>query len=140
VRRAPGFASIVQATAAFARAEGEAAGIAGPMLLPARALGRASGALMARQRQAQEGGSWQVPVSVAQTASWLWELGRVAHGLAYPEIGPEAVETLLEMSDSAFGRLRAVRHAAQLSETPARGDRPDVPFGTHAPRGDVATR
>jgi hypothetical protein len=39
---------------------------------------------------------------------------------------------LLYEADSGFGRVRAVRHAALLSETPARWALPTVPLGTHA--------
>jgi hypothetical protein len=43
----------------------------------------------------------------------------------------EDVRDLLEQSDSGFGRLTAVRHAARLSATPARWTRPAMPLGTH---------
>jgi len=145
-----GFDSIVQAATGFEHAEGQAEGISGPKPLPVQALDHASGAIMAfgaimaRLRQAQEGGSWHVQVSLAQTGRWLWGLGRVADGLSCPDIGPEEVNALLETSDSAFGRLHALRHAAELSETPARWDRPAVALGTHPPRwtarGEDATR
>jgi hypothetical protein len=35
--------------------------------------------------------------------------------------------------DTPFGRLAFIRHAAELSETPAGWSRPPVPLGTHAP-------
>ena len=90
-------------------------------------------AMMARVRQAREGGSWLVRVSLAQTGRWLWELGRLADGLACSEPSTAEVEALLETSQSPFGEIRAVRHAAQLAETPARWERPTVPLGTHPP-------
>jgi hypothetical protein len=135
-----GFDSLVQTATGFNHAEGVAAGVDGPKELPAQALDHASGQLMAlgvvmaRVRQAREGGSWHVRVSLAQTGRWLWDLGRVEGGLAVTDPALEGVEDLLEESASAFGRLRAVRHAAWLSETPARWERPAVPLGTHAPR------
>jgi hypothetical protein len=39
---------------------------------------------------------------------------------------------------SGFGRLTAVRHAAVLSETPARWERPAVPVGSHPPAWPAA--
>jgi len=137
-----GFDSLVQTASGFNHAEGQAAGVAGPKELPAQALDHASGqlmafaALMARARQAREGGSWHVRVSLAQTGRWLWNLGRVDGGLAAPDPTLDDVADRLEESDSAFGRLRAVRHAAELSETPARFERPAAPLGSHAPRWD----
>jgi hypothetical protein len=55
----------------------------------------------------------------------------VADGLACPDPDFAAVRDRLEESDSGFGRLTTVRHAAKLSETPARWTRPSVPLGTH---------
>jgi hypothetical protein len=60
-----------------------------------------------------------VRVSLAQTGRWLWSLGRVDGGLAARDPTLDDVADRLEESDSAFGRLRAVRHAAELDETPA---------------------
>ena len=120
-----GFDSLVQTTTGFNHAEGVAAGVDGPKELPAQALDHGSGQLMAaaamlaRARQAREGGSWHVRVSLAQTGRWLFGLGRIDGGLRAPELGLDAVRDRIEESDSAFGRLRAVRHSAELSETPA---------------------
>ena len=50
-----------------------------------------------------------------------------------PDPGFDDVRDRLYEVDSGFGRLTAVRHAAMLSETPARWERPSVPVGTHAP-------
>ena len=87
-----GFNSLVQTATGFNHAEGQAAGIDGPKELPAQMLDHATGylmafgAMMARARQSREGGSWHVRVSLAQTGRWLWNLGRVADGLARPRI------------------------------------------------------
>ena len=134
-----GFDSLVQTVSGFNHAEGEAAGLDGPKELPAQALDHgagnllALGAMMARLRQAREGGSWLVRVSLAQTGRWIWSLGRVAHGLAAPEPTREQVQALIETQESPFGTMHAVRHAAELSETPARWTRPSVPLGSHQP-------
>ena len=82
-----GFDSLVQTATGFNHAEGQAAGVDGPKELPAQMLDHATGyfmafgAMMAKARQAREGGSWHVQVSLAQTGRWLWNLGRVADGL-----------------------------------------------------------
>jgi hypothetical protein len=134
-----GFDSLVQCATGFNHAESEAAGVDGPKELPMQILDHATGylmatgAMMARARQAREGGSWHVEVSLARTGLWLWEMGRLADGLAAPEIERSAIAPLLQRMPSGFGELEAVRHAAQLSATPASWSRPAMPLGSHAP-------
>src|SRR6202012_1446372 len=134
-----GFDSLVQTSTGFNHAEGKAAGIDGPKELPAQMLDHATGylmafgAMMAKARQAREGGSWHVRVSLAQTGRWLWNLGRVPDGLKTPDLKSEAVEPFREDLPSAFGPLHSVKHSAVLSKTPARWDRPAVRLGTNAP-------
>jgi hypothetical protein len=94
----------------------------------------AFGAMMAKARQAREGGSWHVRVSLVQTGRWLWDLGRLADGLEAGDIGSEASQPYLEDSSSGFGPLRAVGHAAILSKTPAFWSRPAMPLGSHPPQ------
>jgi crotonobetainyl-CoA:carnitine CoA-transferase CaiB-like acyl-CoA transferase len=93
----------------------------------------AFGALAALHRRATEGGSWHVRVSLARTGLWLRSLGRVAGGLAAHDPGAADIADLLEETESGFGRLTAIRHAAEMAETPAGWARPSVPLGTHAP-------
>ncbi|MFZ4287292.1 CoA transferase [Variovorax sp. HJSM1_2] len=131
-----GFDSLVQTATGFNQAEGLAAGQAGPKALPVQILDYASGFFMAAaaavalRRQQLEGGSWLVRLSLAQTAQWLRQLGRVEAGFATAET---AITPWLESLDSGFGRLQAVRHAAQLSRTPVGWLRPSVPPGSDAP-------
>ena len=135
-----GFDSLVQTVSGFNHAEGAAAGLDGPKELPCQALDHAAGylmafgAVMARLRQAREGGSWLVRVSLAQTGRWIWQQGRCEHGFTIPEPSPEEIRSFLETSASPFGEIQAIRHAAVLSETPARWERPTVPLGSHPPR------
>jgi len=137
-----GFDSLVQTATGFNHAEGQAAGVDGPKELPAQALDHGSGqlmafaAMMARARQAREGGSWHVRVSLAQTGRWIWDLGRVDGGLAAPDPTLDDVADRLEESESAFGLLRAVRHAAELAETPAAFVLPASRLGAHRPHWD----
>jgi crotonobetainyl-CoA:carnitine CoA-transferase CaiB-like acyl-CoA transferase len=131
-----GFDSLVQTASGLNADEAAAAGAAEPRPLPAQALDHGAGHLMAfgamaaLHRRATRGGTWHVQVSLARTALWLRELGRVPGGTdaSAPDSGD-----ILEASASGFGRLLAVRHAARLAETPARYGRPSMPLGTDAP-------
>jgi hypothetical protein len=91
-------------------------------------------AMMARERQSREGGSWHVRASLAQTGRWLWNLGRLADGLATEDLAGDVVRRYLEEVPSGFGPLRAATHAARLSETPAYWSRPAMPLGSHQPQ------
>ncbi|HET6183064.1 MAG TPA: CoA transferase [Acetobacteraceae bacterium] len=134
-----GFDSLVQTASGFNAAEAEAAGIAGPKPLPVQALDHASGMLLALGamaalgRRAREGGSWHVRVSLARTGHWIRLLGRVPSGLSGPPMTEEEASGYSEETQSGFGRLRAIRHAARLSATPARYARPAVPPGSDPP-------
>jgi crotonobetainyl-CoA:carnitine CoA-transferase CaiB-like acyl-CoA transferase len=135
--RRRGFDSLVQNANGMNHAEAEAAGADQPKPLPCQALDHAAGYLMAfgamtaLARRVAEGGSWHVRVSLAQTGHWLRGLGRI-NGLACPDVGFDEVADRLEEKGSGFGRLTTVRHAATMSETPARWARPSVPLGTHS--------
>src|ERR1700726_4848245 len=131
-----GFDSLVQTSTGFNHAEGRAAGIDGPKELPAQMLDHATGylmafgAMMAKARQAHEGGSWHVRVSLGQTGRWLWNLGRVADGFKTEDLKGDAVAPFVEEAASGFGPLRAVSHSAVMSKTPAYWARPAMPLGS----------
>ena len=131
-----GFDSLVQTVTGFNHAEMLAAGETRPKPMPVQILDYASGFLMAFAaqaallRQAREGGSWHVRVSLARTGLWLRSLGRVTDGFSSAMPAPE---DSLESSTSGWGELRAVRHAARLSHTPVEWQRASVRPGTHAP-------
>ena len=128
-----GFDSLVQTATGLNHAEAQAAGSSQPRALPMQILDMASGFLMAfgaqaaLLRQQAEGGSWQVRVSLARTALWLRELGRVQNGYAAP---PPDFAGLMETQPSGYGELSAVRHAAEFSHTPACWVRPSMPPGS----------
>ena len=130
----------MQTTTGFNHAEGQAAGIDGPKELPAQMLDHATGyfmafgAMMAKARQVREGGSWHVQVSLAQTGRWLWNLGRVVHGVDTRDLTGEEAGAFREHADSGFGALQAVKHSAILSKTPAFWARPAMPLGSHPPQ------
>ena len=140
-----GFDSLVQTATGFNLAEAQAAGSPTPKALPMQILDYAAGHLLAfgiqaaLWRRVTQGGSWQVQVSLAGAGLWLRSLGRVPDGLLARQ--PDT-EPLLEDSPCGFGgtesarqmaTLRAVRHAAQFSVTPAGFDRPSMPPGSDAP-------
>jgi crotonobetainyl-CoA:carnitine CoA-transferase CaiB-like acyl-CoA transferase len=131
-----GFDSLVQTASGFNAAEAEAFGQSKPRELPAQELDHATGYLLAFAtmaaliRRTQDGGSWHVRCSLAQTGHWFRHLGRI-DGTACPNPKFNDVRDCLEESDSGFGRLTAVRHSAMMSETPARWARPTTPLGTH---------
>jgi crotonobetainyl-CoA:carnitine CoA-transferase CaiB-like acyl-CoA transferase len=135
-----GFDSLVQTSTGFNHAEGLAAGIDGLKELPAQMLDHATGylmafgAMMAKARQAREGGSWHVRVSLAQTGRWLWNLGRVPDGFKTEDLKGDAVAPFVEEAASGFGPLRAVSHSAVMSKTPAYWARPAMPLGSHPPQ------
>jgi crotonobetainyl-CoA:carnitine CoA-transferase CaiB-like acyl-CoA transferase len=128
-----GFDSLVQTATGFNDAEGKAANVAEPKALPMQVLDMASAFLLAfgtevaLLRQRAQGGSWHVQVSLARTALWLRSLGRVEGGFAAAK--PDFAARM-EASDSGFGRLVALRHAARFSGTPPRYRRPSVRPGT----------
>ena len=138
-----GFDSLVQTSTGFNHAEGQAAGVDGPKELPAQMLDHATGyfmafgAMMAKARQAREGGSWHVRVSLAQTGRWLWNLGRITDAIKTEDLKGKTVMPLIEEVPSGFGALRSIRHSALLSKTPAFWARPAMPLGSHPPQWPV---
>ena len=134
-----GFDSIVQTACGFNAEEAAAAGLDNPQALPCQALDHASGyllafgAMMALRRRMTEGGSWHVRVSLARTGEWIRDFGRVTDGLRQEPPSAAMVQDFLQTTASGFGQLTSVRHAAELSGTPAVWTRPSVPLGTHPP-------
>ncbi|CAB3786292.1 Formyl-CoA:oxalate CoA-transferase [Paraburkholderia caffeinitolerans] len=107
--------------------------------LPCQALDHATGylaaygAMVALARRAQEGGSWHVRVSLAQTGRWLQTMGTLAQGQRVPDVCAQDLADCFEEMDTPFGRVRAVASAERLERTPAFYARPSVPIGTDAP-------
>ncbi len=108
-----------------------------PQLLPAAATDyttgylAAFGTLAALLRRAQEGGSYEVRVSLAQTGMWIQGMGRsdaVGAGFTGEILGPH-----MTSSDTPYGRLHHLGPIVDMSGTPARWDLPTVPLGTHPP-------
>ena len=133
-----GFDSLVQTATGFNLAEAHAAGGSEPKAMPMQILDYAAGHLLAfgiqaaLWRQATQGGSWQVQVSLARVGQWLRAMPRVPDGLL--AVAPP-LEPYTEDSRCGFGQgdLRAMRHAPTFSVTPAAWDHPSMPPGTHPP-------
>ncbi len=134
-----GYDSLIQTASGINHAEAEACGVDGPKALPCQALDHASGYFMAAAamatlaRRAGEGGSWHIRVSLARTGRWIQSLGQIADGFDIADPMADDIQDLMEQSPSGFGKLTAVRHAAQLAVTPTFWARPAVPLGSHPP-------
>ena len=132
-----GFDSLVQTATGFNLAEAAAAGSDEPKALPVQILDFASGFLMAfgaqaaLLRQAEEGGSWQVEVSLLGVAQWLRSIGRIDRGFA--GTGPSLREYLTEFP-CAHGKLEGMPHAASFELTPSRWERPSSHPGSDIAR------
>ena len=131
-----GYDSIIQTTTGIAWEGGKAYGVDGPKPMPCQTLDHATGylaafgAMTALRRRAEEGGSWRVRVSLAQTRNWLWRMGR--NDIIDRPIPDEAdVGDYSDRMESPFGRLKFIAPAMKLSATPAVWPRPPVPLGTH---------
>ena len=132
-----GFDSLVQTATGFNLDEAQAFGSQQPKAFPVQLLDHAAGHLLAfgitvaLARQAQQGGSWHVRLSLAGVGQWLRGLGRVADG---PQAVTPPVARWLEQTPSGFGRLETLRHPVHFSATPFAFDKPAMPPGSHPPR------
>ena len=114
----------------------------GPQFYPVSAIDyctgylMAFGAMVALARRAREGGSWLVRISLAQVGKWIVDLGEVP-AAALEDIPHEFTAGELErwstVSETPAGRLRHLKPAVQLSQTPPYWARPSVPLGYHRP-------
>ena len=86
-------------------------------------------------RQARQGGSWLVEVSLAETGHWLRSLGRLDKGfqVAKPDWKQYQTEALCGFGPGGQSTLRHIGHAARFQRTPAGCARPSMPPGSHAP-------
>ena len=144
-----GFDSLVQTASGINWAEGQAfegiAGSSGLRALPMQILDYAAGFWLAfgiqaaLYRQATQGGSWHVQVSLARTAQWLHELGQrpvlpqQAGGAAEGGVASRAAP-YLETLASGFGTLVAVRPSGVLGGAAAPWLHPSMPPGSAAPQ------
>ena len=139
-----GFDTVVQTVSGITirQAESFPGKTPGPQFYPVSAIDyctgylMACGAMTALERRAREGGSWLVRISLAQVGKWIVDLGEVpAAALAgvRPEFTAGELERWSTESETPSGRLRHLKPAVQLSETPPYWARPSVPLGHHRP-------
>jgi crotonobetainyl-CoA:carnitine CoA-transferase CaiB-like acyl-CoA transferase len=114
----------------------------GPQFYPVSAIDyitgylMAFGAMVALARRAQQGGSYLVRLSLAQTGRWLVSHGEVPESQLHDipaEFTPAELDRWSIASDTPVGRLRHLAPVLQLSATPPRWARPSVPLGYHQP-------
>ncbi len=145
----PGWEQLAQAATGMSHLEGLARGDGTPHLAPAAVndyttgfLG-AYGAMEALRRRATEGGSWLVEVSLCETAMWYLRLGQLTPPAPSDETVPvdhavgrglgDVADLQDEVDTPDYGRLRYLRPALAMSETPPHWTLPPRPAGTHAP-------
>ncbi len=104
-----------------------------PELIPAMVCDKvtgylaAAGALAAALRRIREGGSWQVQVSLAATATWLQSLGRIDAGQV-PEVWEprDGLDQYLQSCETKDGRFEFLGPVVRMSKTPPlKGPLPD---------------
>src|SRR5436189_1222121 len=139
-----GFDTVVQTVSGITSRQGELfrGATPGPQFYPVSAIDyltgylMAFGAMVALARRAQQGGSWLVRISLAQVGKWIVDLGEVpaATRKGVPaEFTAGELELWSTVSETPSGRLRHLKPAVQLSETPPYWARPAVPLGFHRP-------
>lgn len=110
-----------------------------PQHLPAQSLDYLTGylaafaVLEALKRRAQEGGSYLIRLSLAQTGHWFSNLGRVSDELKIRQCqNPSAdqIKDLLVQTKTPFGLLEHMAPVLKLSETPLEIGRGSVPLGS----------
>jgi crotonobetainyl-CoA:carnitine CoA-transferase CaiB-like acyl-CoA transferase len=96
----------------------------------------ATGAMIALNRRAAQGGSWLVRISLAQVGKWIVDLGEVpAAALAGvpTEFAPDELAKWSMVTETPMGRLQHLAPVVRMSETPPFWARPSVPLGYHRP-------
>lgn len=132
-QRRPGWEQLAQSTTGIAMIQG----IDRPTLAPAAmndyttGYFAALGAMMALRRRAVQGGSWLVQVSLSQTSMWYYRLGHDLDREAATGLGD--LSSFLEERETAYGHLRYLRPALQMSETLPHWSVPTTPLGAGQP-------
>ncbi len=132
-----GFDSIVQNVTGLTAMQGS---LAQPRNLPVQALDyicgylAALGAMVGLARRAEQGGSWLVRISLVQVAHWIASLGTVDATKGAKELPETELAQILMESEGPIGRLRHLKPAIQLSETPCFYARPAEPLGSSPAR------
>ena len=139
-----GFDTVVQTVSGITSRQGDLypGAAPGPQFYPVSAIDyltgylMAFGAMVALARRAQEGGSWLVRISLAQTGRWLVGRGQVPEDELKDvpsEFTPTEIDSWGTVTDTPEGKLHHMGPVVKLSETPPRWARPAVPLGYHKP-------
>ena len=139
-----GFDTVVQTVSGITSRQGDLypGAAPGPQFYPVSAIHyltgylMAFGAMVALARRAQEGGSWLVRISLAQTGRWLVGRGQVPEDELKDvpsEFTLAEIESWGTVTDTPEGKLHHMGPVVKLSETPPRWARPAVPLGYHKP-------
>ena len=130
-----GFDSLVQMATGLADSDGTA--MSAPTPLPAQALDHATGwltafaVIAAIRRRSDEGGSWHVATSLAQTAHWLAGLSPASAGTVTEMPPPDAY---LSECPSQFGSLHYVRPPGHIDGMRVEWLTPPRPQGADSPQ------
>jgi hypothetical protein len=128
-----GWEQLAQAVTGLATEQGDQS----PRLLPAAACDyttgylAAYGTLLALGRRAREGGAYHVRVSLCQSAMFLQRQRRVEYPAEGMDISRRALNDILKVTDSPYGKIRHLGPVLQMAETPPRWDLPSSPLGSH---------
>jgi len=137
-----GFDSLVQTCTGLDVSEAEHYGHDSPArTLPCQALDHAAGYFLATgisaalYKRATEGGSWEVHVSLAATMKYLRSLGQRPGKSGFEIASPtqDVPDAYYEERDSAFGRMRGIRHAADVEGLSPDWDIVPKPLGSDKP-------
>jgi hypothetical protein len=96
--------------------------------------------MLALGRRAREGGSYNVSVSLCQSAMFYQRQGVIEDFANAPgALTEEHLQRLYVLEEgTAYGDLQTIRPALRMSETPCRWALPTPRFGGHAPEWAVA--
>lgn len=128
-----GYDSLVQSATGIAAEQSESQSI---QHLPAQSLDYITGYLAtfaimeALRRRSIDGGSYLIRLSLAQTAHWFNNLGRVtANFKSHHTPSATEIQDLLTKTHTQFGVLEHLAPVLKMSETPPKVGRGSVPLG-----------
>jgi crotonobetainyl-CoA:carnitine CoA-transferase CaiB-like acyl-CoA transferase len=141
-----GWEQVAQSVTGLAYTHGHAIGAGQPKLAPAPMCDYVTGYLagygtmLALGRRAREGGSYNVSVSLCQSAMFYQRQGVIEDFANAPgALTEEHLQRLYVLEEgTAYGDLQTIRPALRMSETPCRWALPTPRFGGHAPEWAVA--
>lgn len=135
-----GWEQVAQAVTGICETQGAAIGAGQPRLVFAPVCDYTTGylatygALLALARRAREGGSWQVHVSLCQSAMLIQRQGLLDEFGAAPEVLSETQLAPLQVQEhGTYGDLQTLGPVLRMSETPPHWDKPTPSLGGDRP-------